>query len=296
MRYWVSAMLLASAMATPAFSQQAPDSDRHDHKVHDGGGGQGQGGRDRSEQAPQVQAAPQARPQQTPQPQGHIQQQDGGFQRGNDAGRGNFGRGQRPDGQPGSGGRPDRGVTPGNQPGPSNAQGDRNGRHFGNRPDDGVRVWNGDRNGSQQSRPDLRSGGDRNAGRDFRNGADSRGRDDRGRPGWNGGRPDGGRDWNRGWRQDRRYDWQGWRNSHREVYRAGRYRPPYGQGYGYRRFSAGIRIAPIFFAQDYWIDNPDYYRLPPAYGPYRWVRYYNDAVLVDIYQGVVVDVIPDFFW
>ena len=32
------------------------------------------------------------------------------------------------------------------------------------------------------------------------------------------------------------------------------------------------------------------------YGPYRWVRYYDDAVLVDIYSGEVVDVINNFFW
>jgi len=26
------------------------------------------------------------------------------------------------------------------------------------------------------------------------------------------------------------------------------------------------------------------------------VRYYNDALLVDVYSGTVVDEIPDFFW
>ena len=31
-------------------------------------------------------------------------------------------------------------------------------------------------------------------------------------------------------------------------------------------------------------------------GPYRWVRYYDDVLLVDIYSGEVVDVIHDFFW
>ena len=32
------------------------------------------------------------------------------------------------------------------------------------------------------------------------------------------------------------------------------------------------------------------------YGPYRWVRYYDDVLLVDVYSGEVVDVIYDFFW
>ena len=37
------------------------------------------------------------------------------------------------------------------------------------------------------------------------------------------------------------------------------------------------------------------YRLPPADGPYRWVRYYGDVLLVDVRNGYVVDVIHDFF-
>ena len=41
---------------------------------------------------------------------------------------------------------------------------------------------------------------------------------------------------------------------------------------------------------------PYAYRLPEAYGPYRWVRYYNDALLVDIRDGRVVDVVNDIFW
>ncbi len=36
--------------------------------------------------------------------------------------------------------------------------------------------------------------------------------------------------------------------------------------------------------------------LPPAYGSYRWVRYYDDVILVDLRSGYVVDVIHDFFW
>jgi hypothetical protein len=174
-----------------------------------------------------------------------------------------------------------------------------------------VQVWrNNDRGQAQQ--PDGQRGGDQ------------------GRPGgWNGDRSSGqyrgqgqyqgqgqyrgqGRDqghggnwdrgdrgsnnWNRGWRQDNRYDWQSWRNTHRSYYRAGQYRTPYGYHGGYRRWGIGVRIDPIFFGQDYWIDNPDYYRLPPAYGDYRWVRYYNDALLIDVYSGTVMDEIPNFFW
>ena len=50
------------------------------------------------------------------------------------------------------------------------------------------------------------------------------------------------------------------------------------------------------YGNRYWINDPWQYRLPEAYGPYRWVRYYDDALLVDIYSGEVVDVMYDFFW
>ena len=52
----------------------------------------------------------------------------------------------------------------------------------------------------------------------------------------------------------------------------------------------------LLFSQSYWIDDPYDYRLPEAYGEYRWVRYYNDALLVDIYSGEVVDVVYDIFY
>lgn len=110
---------------------------------------------------------------------------------------------------------------------------------------------------------------------------------------WNRG---GQQRWNREWRNDRRYDWQGWRGSNRYAYRLPRYYPPRGYNYGYQRFGIGITLGSILFQQNYWINDPWDYRLPPAYGPYRWVRYYNDALLVDIDTGEVVDVIYDIFW
>ena len=52
----------------------------------------------------------------------------------------------------------------------------------------------------------------------------------------------------------------------------------------------------MLFAQSYWINDPYAYRLPDTDGAFRWVRYYNDALLVDVYSGEVVDVIHDIFW
>ena len=108
-------------------------------------------------------------------------------------------------------------------------------------------------------------------------------------------RHDNNRGWNRGWRQDRRYDWSDYRSANRGAYRLPRYYAPYGSGYGYRRFGIGVTLSSVLFGQNYWIDDPYDYRLPPAYGPYRWVRYYDDALLVDVRSGIVVDTVYDIF-
>jgi Ni/Co efflux regulator RcnB len=92
------------------------------------------------------------------------------------------------------------------------------------------------------------------------------------------------------------YDWHGYRGSNRGIYRLPRYYAPSGWGYGYRRFGIGFTLNSILFSSQYWINDPYYYRLPEAYGPYRWVRYYNDALLVDVETGEVVDTIYDIFW
>ena len=99
--------------------------------------------------------------------------------------------------------------------------------------------------------------------------------------------------WNRNWRDDSRYDWRRYRNSHRSLFSLGIYFDPF--GYGYRSFDIGYRFQPAYFGQQYWID-PALYGLPYPPPGTQWVRYWNDAVLVDMYSGQVVDVIHDFFW
>jgi hypothetical protein len=101
--------------------------------------------------------------------------------------------------------------------------------------------------------------------------------------------------WNNGWRRDQRYNWQGYRNQNRDIFRGGRYYAPY-NGYSYRQLGIGFFLDQAFFGENYWIGDPGYYRLPPAEGPYRWVRYYDDVLLVNIYTGEVIDEIHDFFW
>ena len=100
--------------------------------------------------------------------------------------------------------------------------------------------------------------------------------------------------WSHDWRHDHRYDWRGHRKHHRSLFRLGHYYDPY--GWNYRRFSIGYSLWPSYYGSNYWLNDPWQYRLPPAYGPYRWVRYFNDALLVNIYTGQVVDVVYNFFW
>lgn len=104
------------------------------------------------------------------------------------------------------------------------------------------------------------------------------------------------RQWDRSrWRNDNRYDWYRYRAANRSIFSLGRYYAPY-RDYRYSRVSIGFRLGSLFYSNRYWISDPWRYRLPDVYGPYRWVRYYDDALLVDVYSGQVVDVIYDFFW
>jgi hypothetical protein len=96
------------------------------------------------------------------------------------------------------------------------------------------------------------------------------------------------------WRGDSRYDWRRHRDRHRSLFRLGYYYDPF--GWNYRRWHAGSYLYPGYYGSRFWLNDPWHYRLPPAYGPYRWVRYWNDALLVNIYTGEVVDVIRAFFW
>lgn len=101
-------------------------------------------------------------------------------------------------------------------------------------------------------------------------------------------------DWRREWRRDRRYDWRRHRDRHWDRFNVGIYIDPF--GWNYRRWNVGWRLPSRHLASRYWINDPWHYRLPPTYGPYRWVRYWDDALLVDLRTGRVVDVIHNFFW
>lgn len=100
--------------------------------------------------------------------------------------------------------------------------------------------------------------------------------------------------WSTNWRNNSHYDWQNYRHHHHSLFHLGFYIDPF--GWGYQPYSIGWRLWPSYYSENYWINDPWQYRLPYAPPGYVWIRYWNDALLIDTWSGTVVDVIPNFFW
>ncbi len=100
--------------------------------------------------------------------------------------------------------------------------------------------------------------------------------------------------WSSDWRRNSRYNWYDYRNRYRSQFRLGFYNDPF--GWGYQPYSIGWRMWPSYYRSSYWLNDPWHYRLPYAPAGTRWIRYYDDAILVDTWDGQVVDVIYNFFW
>jgi hypothetical protein len=113
--------------------------------------------------------------------------------------------------------------------------------------------------------------------------------------GWNGWDNNDFRRWDHRWRGNRNYNWADFRRGNHFHFRLGPYFAPY-RSHRYSRLQTGFYLDSLFFQPRFFLNNPWSYRLPSVYGPYQWVRYYDDVMLVDIYTGEVVDVIYDFFW
>lgn len=139
---------------------------------------------------------------------------------------------------------------------------------------------------------------------------------------WQGGRDDRGdqrRDYQGDHRDDRggtrRDDWRGndrhdnnrrdndWRRDDRRGsdwrWNGNRYRGPayvHPRGYGYQSWGVGIRVPQAYFGNRYWIGDPGYYRLPPAYQGTRWIRVGPDALLIDLRAGVVIRAVRGLYW
>lgn len=97
------------------------------------------------------------------------------------------------------------------------------------------------------------------------------------------------RDRNRNWGRN---DWREYRQTNRAIYARGTWRAPW----RYTAFRPGLRIRPAYYSQRYWISDPWRYRLPATTGYQRWVRNYDDLMLVDTRRGIVIDVIRGFYF
>lgn len=93
-------------------------------------------------------------------------------------------------------------------------------------------------------------------------------------------------------RQNYRDDVRDYRRSHPKVYARGTWRAPF----RYHPWKPGVSIGRSYFAPRYYIANPAYYRLPAPGRNMRWIRHYDDVVLVNIRTGMVVDVYRGFFF
>ncbi|WP_257539087.1 RcnB family protein [Sphingobium sp. CFD-1] len=93
-------------------------------------------------------------------------------------------------------------------------------------------------------------------------------------------------------RQEYREDWRDYRRTHRDVYRGGNWRAPF----RYSRWNVGAQMRPAYYSSRYYIADPYRYRLPRPGANLRWVRHYNDVLLVNGRTGRVVQVHRGFFW
>lgn len=93
-------------------------------------------------------------------------------------------------------------------------------------------------------------------------------------------------------KREYREDWRDYRRTHAGIYRRGNWHAPF----RYERIGIGRHLPPAYYGRGYVIANPGYYRLPPAYGTQRWVRHYDDVLLIDIRTGIVRNVIRGLYW
>jgi Ni/Co efflux regulator RcnB len=100
-----------------------------------------------------------------------------------------------------------------------------------------------------------------------------------------------------GWRnQHSRSNWQQYRRNYEAPrrFRIGIYHGP--RGFHYRRWSYGEYLPSSYYARPFWLLNAIAYGLfspPPGL---IWVRYGDDALLIDQYTGEIVQVRYDVFY
>jgi Ni/Co efflux regulator RcnB len=89
-----------------------------------------------------------------------------------------------------------------------------------------------------------------------------------------------------------RDDWQNHRRYNRDAYRGGNWR----SDYRYRAFNPGVTLGFGYYQPRYHVNDYSRYRLPNPGWNRRWVRHYNDVLLVDVRSGQVLTVHRNFYW
>jgi hypothetical protein len=102
--------------------------------------------------------------------------------------------------------------------------------------------------------------------------------------------------WNNNNNKWRNNDFNRYRSNQfaQKRFRAGSYHAP--RGYNYRRFSYGDRLPFLYLSSNFWLTNALGYGLFQAPPGLIWVRYGDDALLVDRYTGEVVQVRYNIFY
>ena len=98
------------------------------------------------------------------------------------------------------------------------------------------------------------------------------------------------------WNRHRNFDRNAWQQNQRAErrYHWNRYQRP--QGWYYRRWTFGMILPSLFWGRQYWIDSYwSYGLMNPPYG-YVWVRYGDDAMLVNVETGNILRVEYGLFY
>ncbi len=100
-------------------------------------------------------------------------------------------------------------------------------------------------------------------------------------------------------RQGDRADHRDWGRFQRNTFaqhrfRFGGYERP--QGFYYRRWGYGEFLPRLFWSQNYWLNDYGYFGLPYPPAGCIWVRYGDDALLIDRYTGEIVSVEYSLFY
>ena len=93
-------------------------------------------------------------------------------------------------------------------------------------------------------------------------------------------------------RQEYREDRQDYRRNQRGAYKGGRFTAPF----KYRSFNNGARLSVSYYQPRYYVSNYNAYRLQAPSHNQRYVRHYNDLLLVNVRNGNVVRVFRNLYY